>query len=163
MKKSIVSAAIAFFALFSTVSTVSAQSSDVAFSSPVAGKRIASPNIQADKNFRKTYKNVLVKSWSRKEDGYRVRFNDRNIQYMVDYDKKGRWTNTIKIYDEKNLAKEIANMVQTTFLGYAIVQAMEIQTSKVTVYLVKIENKDFLKTIRVINGETDVFEEYRKN
>src|SRR5687767_5117944 len=163
MKKSIVSVAIACIALFSTVSTVSAQSSDIAFTSPVAGKRIASPNHQADKNFRKSFKNVLVKSWGQKEDGYRVRFNDRNVQFMVDYDKKGRWTNTIKIYDENNLTKEIANMVQTTFLGYSIVQAMEIQTPKVTVYLVKIENKDSLKTIRVINGETDIFEEYRKH
>ena len=163
MKKSIVPAAIAFFVFFSAMSPLSAQTSDMAFAKPIAGKRIASPNDQAEKTFRKSFKNVLVKSWSQKEDGYRVRFSDNSIQYMVDYDRKGRWTNTIKIYDEKNLSKEVANAVQTSFLGYAIVHAMEIQTSKVTVYLVKIENKENLKTIRVINGETEVIEEYRKN
>lgn len=155
---------IMFTAFLSSVFTLSAQSSvDFGYTKPsLSGKRIIAPNFQADKHFRNYFKRAINETWVEKEDGYRVRFYENDIRFMIDYNKKGEWISTIKSYDETLLSKEIANAVMTQFLGYSIVHVIEIHTKKVNLHLVKIENKYLLKTVRVINGEMDVLEEYRK-
>lgn len=119
-------------------------------------------NVRADKNFRREFKNIQNASWNEKEDGYRVRFTDNSIRYMVDYDKKGNWVSTIKSYDETKLSTQIANSVKTAFLGYAIAWVIELKVGDVTAHLVKIENKQSLKTVRVVKDDLDVIENYEK-
>jgi len=120
-------------------------------------------NDKAEKNFKKEFKNVYNPAWIEKEDGYRVKFQENDTKYMVDYDKKGNWVSTILNYDETKLDPRIAGAVKTAFLGYAIVHVTEIRKRKSTVFLVKIDNQKLLKTIRVINGEMDVYESYIKS
>jgi hypothetical protein len=120
-------------------------------------------NAKADKNFRKEFRNVSNATWMEKEDGYRVKFTDNDIRFMVDYDKKGNWLSTISNYSEDDLDPGIAVAVKTAFLGYAIVHVTEVRKGDVIAYLVKIDNQKLLKTVRVINGEMDVYEAYVKS
>jgi hypothetical protein len=163
MKKLHRSIAILFTACFLHVFVLAQPLRDLGYSKlSIAKSKITAPNFQADKHFRHTFKNATDEKWSKKRDGYRVSFFDNDVRVVVDYDKKGRWVSTVKNYDEALLSKEIADAVMTAFLGYSIVRVIEIQTKKALVHLVKIENKTLLKTVRVINGEMDVIEEYRK-
>ncbi len=118
---------------------------------------------QAKKNFIKEFRQIYNERWYEKEDGYRARFEDDGIRYMVDFDKKGSWINTIKNYDESRLDKQIADAVKTAFLGFSIVHVTEIKMGKRLIYLVKIEDRKMLKTVRVINGEIDLYEAYIKS
>lgn len=118
---------------------------------------------EVKKNFIKEFRKIHNEKWFEKEDGYRARFEDDGIKYMVDFDKKGNWLNTIKNYDESHLDKRIGDAVKTAFLGYSIVHITEIKKGKVLTYLVKIENQKLLKTIRMIDGEIDVYEAYIKS
>lgn len=164
MKKSIFYISALLFAgfLFADASAQQALN-DVAISKPPAtGKFARVLNSKADKNFKKSFRMIYHETWNEKPDGYRAKFNDKGIRYMVDYNKKGKWVSTIKSYDPSRLSNEISKAVQTANLGYSVIWAVEITTGKVTVYLVKIGDEKELKTIRVINGEMDVIEEYRK-
>ena len=129
----------------------------------VKTKHTALLNERAEKNFRRDFRNVYSPKWIEKEDGYRVKFADGEVKYMVDYNKRGNWVSTISNYNEEQLDSHIANAVKTAFLGYAIVHVTEVKKGKTTVYLVKIDNQKLLKTVRVVNGEIDVFESYIKS
>lgn len=119
-------------------------------------------NEKAEINFKREFKHIKSANWIEKEDGYRAKFDERGISYMVDYDKSGNWLSTIKNYDESHLDSRIGNAVKTAFLGYFIVHVTEIKKGRVIAYMVKIENQKLLKTIRVIDGEIDVYESYVK-
>ena len=119
-------------------------------------------NERAKSNFNRDFRYARGEKWLEKEDGYRAKFDNSGINYMVDYDNKGNWVSTIKNYDELHIDSRIADAVRTTFLGYSIVHVTEIKKGKILVYLVKIENKSLLKTIRMIDGEMDVYEAYVK-
>jgi len=131
--------------------------------SDIKPKHLVVLNEKAEKHFRRDFRNVSNERWIQKEDGYRVKFAGGNVKYMVDYDKRGNWVSTISNYSEEQLDSHIADAVKTAFLGYAIVYVTEIKKGKRTVYLVKIDNQKMLKTVRVVNGEMDVFESYIKS
>lgn len=130
---------------------------------PINAKPAAALNNKAERSFRKEFKHAYNTKWIEKEDGFRAKFVDNDISYMVDYNKKGNWVSTISNYTEDHLDSHIANAVKTAFLGYAIVHVTEIRKGKITVYLVKIDNQKLLKTVRVQNGEMDVYESYIKS
>jgi hypothetical protein len=163
MKKLIPFAAAAVIFHLNFLQANGQSATDVAYTNtPKSARHTAVLNVKADKNFRREFKNIDNASWNEKEDGYRVRFNDKSIRYMIDYDKKGNWVSTIKSYDETKLSTQIANSVKTAFLGYAIAWVIELRVGNVTAHLVKIEDKQSLKTVRVINDELDVIEDYAK-
>jgi hypothetical protein len=126
-------------------------------------KRAAALNEKAERNFRREFKEAYDAKWIEKEDGYRAKFVENQVKYMVDYNKKGDWVSTIANYNEDQLDTHIAGAVKTAFLGYAIVHVTEVRKGKSIVYLVKIDNQKFLKTVRIVNGEMDVYESYIKS
>jgi hypothetical protein len=148
----------------SIISSVNAQSNmaDIAFGNPGAtGKRITAPNQKADMHFRRSFK-VLSETWREKADGYRATFTHHKARYMVDYDKKGNWVSTIKSFDGTLLSPAIAESVMAAFLGFMIVHVTEVEMGDKCVRLIKIENRNSLKTVRVSDGEMDVIESYRR-
>lgn len=164
MKKSILFITVALFISHLNILQLNAQPAGVVtYSKPLKlSKQAAALNARANKHFSREFKNVHNGSWSKEENGYCVRFIKDDIRYIVDYNKKGNWVSTIKSYDETKLSIQIANAVKTAFLGYFIVWVTELKVGNVTAHLVKIEGKDLLKTIRVLNDEFDVIEEYTK-
>jgi hypothetical protein len=128
----------------------------------VAEKPVSVLNERAKINFTREFKNITGEKWVKKNDGYRAKFDNSGINYMVDYNRKGNWLSTIKNYDEPNIDSRVADAVRTAFPGYSIVHLAEIKKGKATVYLVKIENQKVLKTIRMADGEMDVYEAYTK-
>src|SRR5687767_7027608 len=91
----------------------------------VAEKPLPVLNEKAENNFKKEFKHIEGANWIQKEDGYRAKFYDKGINYMVDYDKSGKWLSTIKNYDESHLDSRIGSAVKTAFLGYFIVHVTE--------------------------------------
>ena len=79
------------------------------------------------------------------------------------YDRKGRWQHTITSYDSDKLPFDVREAVEDAYPRYQIYgAAVEVTVGDAKAYLVTIENKTSWKRIRVVNGETDVYEEWRK-
>ena len=119
-------------------------------------------NVNAVRHFSSQFKSVSDEKWTKKEDGYRVSFQKDDIRYMVDYDKKGNWKSTIRIYGEHRLPQEIRREIRSDYLDFEIVTVTELKINNVLSYFVKLEDQHSLKTVRVINGEMDVVEDYVK-
>jgi len=124
---------------------------------------IGDVNARALKDFSKTFKAAANATWYQTQDGGSVaKFKLDGIDTRVDYDRKGRWTSTIRTYTEENLPAEIRHLVKSTYYDYNIFLVQEVSVGDKTAYLVKIEDATTFKTIRVVDGEMDVYEDYKK-
>src|SRR5688500_12379733 len=108
--------------------------------------------INAIRNFEKQFANV-DETWSTKEDGFRARFTRDNIKYMVDYDQKGKWVSTIRVYDESDLSADIRRSVKSIYVDYSIVKVIKVKIGKTLVHFIKMENQSSLLTLHIAKGE----------
>ena len=117
--------------------------------------------INAIRNFKKQFNNV-EETWSTKEDGFRAKFIHDKITYMVDYDQKGKWVSTIRIYNENELSADMRKTVKSTYIDFTIVKVIEVKIGKSLVHFIKMENQSSLLTLHIMNGEITEIENYRK-
>lgn len=79
------------------------------------------------------------------------------------FSNDGKLLQTIRDYTPENLPKAISNLVRNSYPRYSIFGIVnEVTIGDATAHLVMIENKNSWKRVRVINGEIDVYEEYKK-
>jgi len=122
----------------------------------------ANVNTRALKDFTKSFKGAENVSWFAMKDGFIACFKDDGVESKAYYDQKGRWTATIRTYKEDKLPRDVRKQVKSTYYDYAINQINEVKVGEITAYLVRIEDEETFKTIRVIDGEMDVYEDYKK-
>ena len=80
------------------------------------------------------------------------------------YNKKGRWQNTLRTYDNVKLPENIREQVEYAYPRFTIFgTAIEVYVSNKVAYLVTIEDQKTWKRIRIVDGESDVYEEYKKS
>jgi hypothetical protein len=89
-----------------------------------------------------------------------VRFFDNDVQTKIFYNRNGNQAAMIRYYTEDKLPNEVRHPVKATYYDFNIFMVIEVTVGKQTAYLVKIEDKTHTKTIRVMNGEMDVIEEF---
>jgi hypothetical protein len=118
---------------------------------------------KAVKNFTKTYKNADNANWFVIKDGYLAEFKQDGITTKVYYDPKGRWVGNLRSYFEDKLPRDIRHRVKSHYYDYNIYYVQEITVGNATVYLVKIEDKTFSKTIRVQDDEMNEAEAFTKS
>ena len=121
-------------------------------------------NARALKEFSKAFKTATNASWYEIPggSGFVAKFKQDGIDTRVNYDRKGRWTGTILTYTEAHLPKDVRHMVKSNYYDYNIFLVQEVKVGDKTAYLVKIEDEKTFKTIRVVDGEMDEFESYKK-
>jgi len=134
------------------------------------GNPLAIPNMvndvkgvsaKAGINFTKAYKNATDVMWyPLKDRRLMVRFFDNGIQTKVFYNMKGNKDAMIRYYTEDKLPNEVRRQVKSIYYDFNIFMVIEVTVGKQIAYLVKIEDKTCTKTIRVMNGEADVIEEF---
>ena len=121
-------------------------------------------NARALKEFSKTFKTAANASWYEMPGGkgYVAKFNQDGVETRVNYDHKGRWTGTILTYTEAHLPRDVRHMVKSNYYDYSIFLVQEVKVGDKTAYLVKIEDEKSFETIRVVDGEMDEYESYKK-
>jgi len=120
---------------------------------------------KALKDFNKTFAGVSTAKWYIVKAGFTTNFTQNDIQYRVDYDKKGNWTGTMKSYDEKKLSREVRATVKTVYYDYSIKWVKEITVPhypNIIVYMIHIDDETSFKNLQVIDGEIIVLEAYDK-
>jgi hypothetical protein len=82
----------------------------------------------------------------------------------ITYNRKGRWQHTVRTYENQKLPEDVREQVEYAYPRFAIFGGViEVHSSNKVAYLVTIEDKKSWKRIRVVDGETDVYEEYKKS
>ncbi len=114
------------------------------------------------RHFLNAYGNNRGEIWSSSSDGFRASFRSENMLYLVDYDKTGNWSGTTRIYNETKLPREIRRIVKSTYYDYAIKSVSEVSGAQKLMYFVKIQDSVTLKTIRVMDGDMQVIEEFNR-
>ena len=120
-------------------------------------------NIKAVQHFMNTYKNAYDIRWTKLKNGFRVYFISDGIQTRIIYTMKGVPESTIRYYTEDKLLYEIRHLIKTKYYDYIISIVTEVDYRGKVAYLVKMENKNSWKTIKVVNSEMEVIEEYSKS
>src|SRR5687767_2892082 len=166
---------IPFIALFSSVYAQNSKfgtelnspaSKEVAYTNTAkegTAPAFAGISTKAVKNFTKTYKNADNANWFVIKDGYLAQFKQDGITTKVFYNPKGRWIGNLRCYFEDKLPRDIRHLVKSHYYDYNIFYVQEVTVGNATVYLVKIEDKTSLKTIRVQDGEMNETEVLKKS
>ncbi|AEV98391.1 hypothetical protein A4D02_22430 [Niastella koreensis] len=119
-------------------------------------------HVKAETNFTKTYKNATDITWYTLNDKrLMVRFFDNGVQTKIFYSKRGNQDAVVRYYNEDKLPNEVRGAVKSTYYDFNIFMVIEVTVSNQTAYLVKIEDKTCTKTIRFMNGEMNVVEEFK--
>lgn len=127
-----------------------------------ASKNNSAMSTKALKSFTKNFKDADNASWSEIEDGFRVDFTKEDIDTKVFYDRKGRWVANVRNYYEDKLPKDIRHRVKSVYYDYSIYYVQEVTVADKIAYLVKIEDKNSIKTIRIVDGEMDEYLAFEK-
>jgi hypothetical protein len=122
----------------------------------------ATANERAIIKFGKFFPNASSESWTKTKNGFAVRFTADNMQQLVFLTKRGNVVASIKYYTEKQLPADVRMIIRYGYPDYSIKSVREVNAANATAYLVTIEDATSWKTIRVVNGETDVYEEFKK-
>ena len=112
-------------------------------------------------HFVKTFA-VDTEEWSNSSYGSRATFRKDGVTHLVDYNKKGKWSSTLRIYGEKNLPKDVRSQVRSVYYDYSIVTVSELTVPQHLIYFVKVENETTLKTVRIANGEMEQIQEFNR-
>jgi len=122
---------------------------------------------KAVRDFGKRFKQSMAVTWLEAHDGYRAKFDNDGITIWVDYDKKGCWTHTIRIYGEHNLPPDIRHLVKSNYYDHAIKTVHEIefpnQVAEGLCYIIRLENEKSFMDLRFYNGEMEVIKQWMKN
>jgi hypothetical protein len=127
---------------------------------------------KAVREFVRSYKNVSNEKWYNVQDGFIAMFILDDINYRVDYDKKGNWLHTIRTYNENKLPSDVRHLVKSSYYDYNIIVVQEIEipwepfmdfATEPFIYIVHLEGKTKLINLRVSNGEMDEWQKFDKS
>jgi hypothetical protein len=125
-----------------------------------SSESIVNPESKAYKSFRRSHPSVTNETW-RSNNGYSfVSFSQGNIKNKIAYTPDGRVDYSLKMYKESNLPEKVRAVVKSIYFDYTICDAQELKVNSQTIYLVKVNNADTWKTIRLGNGDVDEIESY---
>ena len=121
---------------------------------------VISPESKAYKNFRRSHPSVTNETW-RSNNGYSfVSFAQGDVKNKIAYTPDGRVDYSLKMYKESNLPERIRTVVKSIYYDYTISDAQELKVNSQTIFLVKVNNANACKTIRLSNGDVEEIESY---
>jgi hypothetical protein len=79
------------------------------------------------------------------------------------YDKNGDWLYTIERHTAVSLLKDIMDIVKDSYSNYSITGMEKVdRPGHNTVYVVHIEDRNSIKTLRVRNGEVELMQDFQR-
>jgi hypothetical protein len=120
-------------------------------------------NVRAVRHFLRNFNNVSNEEWYDAPDRFVVMFTLNNIDYRVDYDKKGNWIETFRTYDETKLPPDVSNIIKSSYYDYTIFQVQEIEMHLYPItYIIHLDGKTKLINLKVCNGEIEEWQNFNK-
>ena len=119
-------------------------------------------NVSAEtrQSFRKMFGDVDNVRWYVIDDGFTVKFRQRDIDHHVFYSDRGKWKATIQFLPVEKLPRWVCNRVRSDFKGYSIFFSQYVRTPVGHTYIVKVEKGNSWKCLRICSDATEVMGEY---
>jgi hypothetical protein len=97
-------------------------------------------------------------------DKYNIMVNCEvnGVKTRVNYNNNGRWVSTLRMMETAQLPEDLTNDITEAYPGYKVSRGKEVIVGPHSAYLVDIENEITFRTVRIIDGEFDIYEEFRK-
>ena len=119
--------------------------------------------IKAVRSFKTTWQYIDNESWYKVPDGYRARFTQDGVLYLITYNKRGNWLSTMRQYDETKLDREVRSEVKSVYYDYSIMLVEEIELPmKPLTYIIHMEDKTSFLNLRISNREMEEMTEINK-
>ena len=119
---------------------------------------ITDVNTKVLRVFNKTYGEKPGANWSKTDGGFAVSFRNGDMKTNVYYKNNGIVDYKINYYFEDQMPQNIRQLVRSNFSDYTVTQVSEVHRNNSIGYFVKIEDKYYVKTVRVVDEEFEVIE-----
>jgi hypothetical protein len=117
-----------------------------------------------ERSFQKDFPNAENIHWGETNRGYSVTFTVKSILTRITYDKKGKFTGSLRNYSEQILPFYLTNKLKKNYPGQDIYGVTEITTPNDVTYFVKLQSEKYWTTVRVDpDGSSDIVEQYGRD
>jgi hypothetical protein len=124
------------------------------------------PEVKKDlqQSFQKDFPNAENIHWGENNDGYSVTFTVKSILTRITYDKKGRFTGSLRNYSEQILPFYLTNKLKKKYPGQEIYGVTEVTSPNDVTYFVKLESDKYWTTVRLeADGSSEMVEQYGRD
>jgi hypothetical protein len=112
--------------------------------------------VKAAREFMKLAGENREERWYQLPGGYLAEFEEGTIHNKLVFDRNGNWLYTMREYGEKELPREVRNLVKSTYYDFSIGWVKEVSQFRSTAYVVHINNAPEWKDLIVREGEIEV-------
>ena len=119
---------------------------------------------RAIRDFVLNFPEVSNENWCSTPDLFVAMFTLNDVNYRIDYDRKGNWIETFRTYGETNLSEDVRQSVKSSYYDYNIYLVQDIQQPfHPTIYIVHLEGKKRLINLQVCNGVVYEWQKFKKS
>ncbi len=121
------------------------------------------PEVKKDlqQSFQKDFPNAENIHWGENNEGYSVTFTVKSILTRITYDKKGRFTGSLRNYSEQILPFYLTNKLKKKCPGQEIYGVTEVTSPNDVTYFVKLQSDKYWTTVRLeADGSSEMVEQY---
>ena len=124
------------------------------------------PEVKKDlqQSFQRDFPNAENIHWGENNDGYSVTFTVKSILTRITYDKKGRFTGSLRNYSEQILPFYLTNKLKKKYPGQEIYGVTEVTSPNDVTYFVKLQSDKYWTTVRLeADGSSEMVEQYGRD
>ena len=119
---------------------------------------------RAIRDFLVNFPEVSNENWFSTPELFIAMFTLNDVNYRIDYDKRGSWIETFRTYGESNLPEDVRQSVKASYYDYNIYLVQEIQQPfHPTIYIVHLDGKKRLINIQICNGVIFEWQKFKKS
>jgi len=112
----------------------------------------------------RTFPEAIVSGVHDEKDGTHIKASVNGNTLRVQYDTKGRFSNSVLSYPCSELKEAIADQVMQAYPGFSIFsEVLEVKAGTNSALFVMIENRKTWRRVRLTSEGIDVYEEYVKS
>ena len=119
-------------------------------------------NVKIHKDFSKHYAGASNITTTADKEYTTVSCTVEGVKTQVNYSRNGRWASTLRMMQANQIPARLFDEVSEAYPGYKISRGKEVIVGAKTAYLVDIENDRKFRTVRIIDGEYDIYQEFYK-
>jgi len=127
-----------------------------------AFENLKAMNVKMHKDFSRYYSTASDISTTTDKKHIMISCQVDGVQTRVNYYKNGHWASTLRFMRVNQLPSKLCNDILENYPGYKINRGKEVIVGPKSAYLIDLENEKSFKTIRVIDGEYDIYEQFLK-
>ena len=129
-----------------------------------AANKLAGISRKMAKNFTKAYSRAENITISTGENDFTfVSCYVDGIRNRIAYDKKGHWHSTLRFYSEDELSRDVRHLVKSNYYDFSIAGVTEVKYNGKLAHVISLESKTEWKKLKVVDGEMEVMESFKKS